>query len=51
MLSTEQIDSAIKRIERGDLEKAIAELKKASASGPDQSEPKRIGEKSVHQSK
>jgi len=51
ILPSEQIDSAIKRIERGDLEKTIAQLKKASASEPDPSGSALIGEKSVHQSK
>ncbi|VAX24902.1 hypothetical protein MNBD_NITROSPINAE03-835 [hydrothermal vent metagenome] len=50
-LPSEQIEATIKRIERGDLEKAMAGLEKVSASEPVPSGPERIGEENIHQSK
>ncbi|HEB72766.1 MAG TPA: hypothetical protein ENI77_09120 [Nitrospirae bacterium] len=50
-LPSEQIEATIKRIERGDLEKAVAGLAKVSASEPVPSGPARIGEENIHQSK
>lgn len=51
LLSSRQINSAINRIERGDLGNAIASLKEAPVKEPDQAGSSLIGKKSVHESK